>query len=123
MAYSFAAGAALGIDGESAIDAFNRQAAMGASSMGYDVPSPNMAPGGYAYHPGPLSVGVPDTVDMNDSTKRGRVSDVPSSVASSVRPAKRPAEPASSGTGAPSSLAAPPPLPLPDAARLQALTH
>ncbi len=76
-AYNLNTSSALGFVGESAIDAFNRQSAMGASAMGYDAPSPNGVPGGYAYPPGPLSVGPSDPVDMNDSTKRGRVYDAP----------------------------------------------
>ncbi len=99
---------------ESAIDAFNRQAAMGASSMGYDVPSPNTDQGGFASFPDPVTVGTGqdfslpsfapagvapspgpvldeqnDFVGMTDASKRGRIIDASSPAASSVRAAKR----------------------------------
>jgi hypothetical protein len=122
-------GAAHDIEEESAIDAFNRQAALAASSIGYDVASPSADPGGSAFNPDPSNIGsglealsptwlpgfpgnfvyapgsadtVPVNADMNDSSKRGRIPDA-SSVASSVRAAKRPAVPPSSGTGAAAS--------------------
>ena len=107
--------------GESAIDAFRRLSAAGVSSMGYDVPSPNEVPGDFVHDPGPVFVEVPVVVEMNDSTKRGRVPDAPSPVASSVRAAKRPAVPYAPGTGAFSSSAAPASIPLED--RVQALTN
>jgi hypothetical protein len=109
--------------GESVMEAFMRQSGLGASSMGYDVPTPNGLPD-VPYSLGPLSTGSPEQVDMNDSTKRGR-GDPPSPVPSSVAlpPAKRSAAPASTGAGAASSQSASAPLPSQDAARLLALTR
>jgi hypothetical protein len=107
---------------ESVLDAFARFTALGASSMGYDASTPSVASG--LEHPlGPIADGIPEEVEMNDSSKRGR-DDPLSPTPSSVRPPpKRSAAPAVAGAGAAPIQTAPAPLPSPDAVRLLALTR
>ncbi len=123
-AHNLNASSALGFAGESAIDAFNRQSAMGVSSMGYDPAMPDASPG-LAFTAAFSPNVAPEVVPMRDSTKRGRA-DRPTPAASCAgSPPERSASqlPAPSDTGAASSSqSAPAPPPSTDAVRLATLT-